>query len=273
MSATFCKSLSAIILAFVVFINTIGNFIGVGDIIPTAPAETTTVTTETTVEESTEVSEETAAVIALYNNSVNKAYDSRVGFSKERYADNDSIRTDSLFFKTLKDQIYMFMGVGEGNRYIMNVAKGEWESDVPHHYLRKSTLSEEDIISASCTESDGKYAIVINVKDGSSKGAKTGSYNNSPIDKCGICVGETDKSYFDHKTGPVIYSAIRGVVENAVVEESYNNAVVKAEIDAESGNLISLTVEYDMAYDIDGGSVGVGYATATNHIIYKNFQY
>ena len=46
-----CKSISAFILALIVAINAFGNFIGIGDIIPTAP--------ETTVAEETTLSEET----------------------------------------------------------------------------------------------------------------------------------------------------------------------------------------------------------------------
>lgn len=236
---------------------------------PSATDESTTEagTTLPAIEKAPETTEE---IIALYNTTINKAYDSRVGFNKVRYTDNETLNAGFLL-KTFGDLIYSFMGIGVENKYTMDVTKGQWESDVPHHYLRKSTLSAADVTAAKCTESNGKYTIVLNVKGGNSKGAKTGSFNNSPIDKCGICVGDADKSYFDHKTGPVIYSAIGEVLSSAVVEESYKNAVVKAEIDVATGNLISLTVEYDINVVID--AAGGGNATGKTHIFYKNFKY
>lgn len=212
----------------------------------------------------------TAEIIALYNKSINAAYDAKVGFNKERYTDNETLNAGFLL-KTFGDLIYSFMGIGVENKYTMDVTKGDWTDDVPHHYLRKSTLSAADVTSAKCTEAGGKYTIVLNVKSGNSKGAKSGGFNNSPIDKCGICVGDTDKSYFDHKTGPVIYSAIGEVLSSAVIEESYKNAVVKAVIDTATGNLVSLTIEYDIDVVID--AVGGGNATGSTHIFYKNFKY
>ena len=163
------------------------------------------------------------------------------------------------------------MGIGAENKYTMDVTKGQWEGDVPHHYLRKSTLTAADVTAAKCTEADGKYTIVLNVKPGTSKASKSEKWTKAPIDKCGICVGDEDKSYYDHKTAPVIYSAIGEVLSSAVIEESYNNAVVKAVIDVATGNLVSLTVEFDISVVID--AAGGGNATGKTHVFYKNFKY
>ena len=214
--------------------------------------------------------ETTAEILAVYNTAVNKAYDARVGFNKERYTDNEALNAGFLL-KTFGDLIYSFMGIGAENKYTMDVTKGNWESDVPHHYLRKSTLTEADLTNATCTEKDGQYTITLNVKPGSSKASKNEKINNSPIDKCGICVGDADKSYFDHKTAPVIYSAIGEVLSSAVIEESYKNAKVVAVIDGATGNLVSLTVEFDISVVID--AAGGGNATGKTHIFYKNFKY
>ncbi len=212
----------------------------------------------------------TEEIVALYNKTINDAYAAKVGFNKERYTDNEALNAGFLL-KTFGDLIYQFMGIGADNRYTMDVTKGQWESDVPHHYLRKSTLSAADVTSAKCTENNGKYTITLNVKPGNSKASKTEKYNNSPIDKCGICVGDADKSYFDHKTAPVIYSAIGEVLSSAVIEESYSNAKVVAVIDAATGHLVSLTVEFDISVVID--AAGGGNATGQTHILYKNFKY
>ncbi len=233
-----------------------------------APVEgETTAAEETTLPVAPVTTEE---IIAYYNKAINNAYAAKVGFNKERYTDNETLNAGFLL-KTFGDLIYSFMGIGAENKYTMDVTKGQWESDVPHHYLRKSTLSAADVTAAKCTENNGKYTITLNVKPGNSKASKNEKYNNSPIDKCGICVGDADKSYFDHKTAPVIYSAIGEVLSSAVIEESYKNAVVKAEIDIATGHLVSLTVEFDIDVVID--AAGGGNATGKTHIFYKNFKY
>ncbi len=240
-----------------------------------ASAEDPSAADESTEAESTEaaiakVPETTAEIIAVYNDAVNKAYAAKVGFNKVRYTDNEALNAGFLL-KTFGDLVYSFMGIGAENKYTMDVTKGQWEGDVPHHYLRKSTLTEADLTGAKCTEKDGKLTITLNVKPGTSKASKSESWTKAPIDKCGMCVGDADKSYFDHKTAPVIYSAVGQVVSGAVIEESYKNAVVKAEIDAATGHLISLTVEFDISVVID--AAGGGNATGTTHVLYKNFKY
>ena len=229
-----------------------------------APGETTTVPAPAAAPATTE------EIITYYNNAVNKAYNARVGFHKERYIDNENLNAGFLL-KSFDDLIYSFMGIGMENKYVMDVTKGQWESDVPHHYLRKSTLSAADVTAAKCTEANGQYTIVLNVKPGNSEASKNKKVNNSPIDKCGICVGDADKSYFDHKTAPVIYSAVGEVLSSAVIKESYKNAVVKAVIDSATGNLVSITIEYDVSIIID--AAGGGDATGKAHIFYKNFKY
>ncbi len=243
-----------------------------------AEEETTVASEETTVAETTVAEETTAAaapattdeIITYYNKAINDAYAAKVGFNKERYTDNEELNAGFLL-KTFGDLIYSFMGIGAENKYTMDVTKGQWEEDVPHHYLRKSTLSAADVTKATCTENNGKYTIKINVKPGNSKASKSEKYNNSPIDKCGICVGDLDKSYFDHKTAPVIYAAVGQVLSSAVIEESYDNATIVAVIDSATGHLVSLTVEFDISVIID--AAGGGNATGTAHVFYKNFKY
>ncbi len=167
--------------------------------------------------------------------------------------------------------MYKFMGIGAENKYTMDVTKGKWEADLPHQYLRKSTLSAADVTGATCTANGTQFTIVLNVKGGSSYADKNSKSNNSPIDKCGICVGDADKSYFDHKTAVVIYDAIDDILGGAKVSESYKNAKVKAVIDSTTGNLVSLTVEYDINVVID--VAGGGNATGSAHVFYKNFKY
>lgn len=249
----------------------------------TAGVEETTVAGETTTEGETTVAETTVAaiaaaptstadIVALYNNAVNSAYNAKAGFEKERYADNEKLETSGAL-GAFKDLVYQFMGIGAENKYTESVAKGKWDSDLPHHYLRKSTLTAADVTGATCTEKNGQYTVVLNVKGGNSKGSESEKYTNAPIDKCGICVGDEDKGYYDHKTGPVIYDALDDIYGSAVIEESYSNAKVTAVIDGSTGNLVKLSVDYDITCKIDVGIVGGGDATGTAHIRYKDFKY
>ncbi len=232
-------------------------------------AETTVA--ETTLPAITAAPTSTADIVALYNNAVNSAYNAKAGFSKERSTDNEKLDASAVL-SAFKSLVYQFMGVGAENKYTETVTKGKWESDAKKHYLRKSTLTAADVTGATCTPKGNQYTVVLNVKGGNSKGSESEKFTNAPIDKCGICVGKEDKGYYDHKTGEVIYDAIAGTYAGATIEESYKNAKIVAVIDGATGNLVSLKVEYDIAVAIDIG-IGSGDATATTHIIYKDFKY
>lgn len=211
-------------------------------------------------------------VIKLYNETINNAFDKKVGFYKERICDNENLDA-GIAFKTFKSLVYKFMGIGADNKYTETVTKGQWDSDAKRHYLRKSTLAAGDVSSADCVKSGDNYVITIKVNPGSSVGSASNRTASTPIDKCGICVGNEDKGYYDHKTGPVIYDAIDEAFSGATVNESYSNAVIKATVNGETGNLVKLTVEYDIQTTIDTGSIGKATATGTSHIYYTNFVY
>ena len=212
-----------------------------------------------------------AEVLTAYNDAINGAYSAKAGFSKERYTDNAQYDM-SIVLNTFKSLVEKFIGIGESNKYSETVTKGQWDSDAKHHYLRKSTLTEADISNATCKTEGNNYVFTIDIKGASSVGNKNSRQSSGPIDKCGICVGNEDKNYYDHKSGPVIYDAIGGTFENAEIKESYSNAKAVAKVDKETGKLVSLTVTFDIKVDISGVG-GKGTATGTTHIAYKNFKY
>lgn len=241
-----------------------------------AVSEETSVTAEdaTAEEENVEIAPaptDKAAIISLYNDAVNSAYNAKAGFKKARSTDNEKADV-SLTLKPFMGLVYQFMGVGAENKYTETVTKGQWDTDTKRYYLRKSTLAAGDVTGATCKLNANEYTVVLNVKGGNSKGSEDQKFTNAPIDKCGICVGNEDKGYYDHKTGEVIYDAIAGTYAGASIEESYKNAKVTAVIDAETGNLKKLTVEFDINVSIDI-SIGSGTATATTHIVYTDFKY
>lgn len=232
---------------------------------------------ESKTSDETEKAEETTRpstneeILKAYNDAVNGAYSKKVGFSKERYTDNENMDM-SVALKAFKGLVEKFVGIGEDNKYTETVTKGKWDSDAKHEYLRKSTLTSSDITGASITADGDYYTVTLNIKSGSSSGNKNSRSSSSSIDKCGICVGNEDKNYYDHKTGPVIYDAIAGTYEGAKVDESYKNAKAVAKINAKTGELVNLTVTYDITVAIDI-NIGSGTATGTTHIIYKDFKY
>ena len=239
-----------------------------------AVSESETQTEESKTEEESEIAAPPASkaeIIALYNKSVNDAYGKKAGFSKERYTDNESFDM-SVALRAFKSLVEKFVGIGEENKYTEKVTKGQWDSDAKRHYLRKSTLTEADVTNATCTESDGAYIVTLNVKGGNSEGSKDSKFTNAPIDKSGICVGNEDKGYYDHKTGEVIYDAVAGTYAGANIKEKYDNAKVVARINPATGELISLTVTFDITVNIDIG-IGSGSASGTTHIIYKDFKF
>lgn len=231
-------------------------------------AESTEAESETEAAKAPETTEE---VLAAYNNAVNGAYEAKAGFSKERYTDN-AVMDMSVALKAFKSLVEQFVGIGDENKYTETVTKGQWDSDAKREYLRKSTLTASDITAATCKQDGNYYVLTLSIKPGTSKGTKDEKYTKAPVDKCGICVGNEDKGYYDHKTGEVIYGAIGGTYAGAKIEESYSNAKAVAKVDAATGKLVSLTVTYDIAVSIDIG-IGSGTATGTAHILYKNFNY
>lgn len=215
--------------------------------------------------------ETTEEIIALYNDTINAANEAKAGFNKERYTDND-VMNMSVALKAFKGLVEKFVGIGAENRYTENVTKGQWSDDAKKAYLRKSTLTASDVTNATCAEDGSNYVITLSIKPGTSKGSKDSKFTSAPVDKCGICVGNEDKGYYDHKTGEVIYDAIDDTYAGAKIDESYSNAKAVAKIDKETGKLVSLTVTYDMSVAIDIG-IGSGTATGSAHILYKNFNY
>ncbi len=212
-----------------------------------------------------------AEIISVYNDAINNAYNKKAGFKKNRYTNNAQFDM-SLALKAFKSLVEKFVGIGEENKYSETVTKGKWDEDTKRYYLRKSTLTENEIESATVKE-DGKYYIVtLNIAEGNSIGNKDTQTTSAPLDKCGICVGNEDKNYYDHKTAEVIYDAIAGTYEGASIKESYTNAKAVAKINAETGELVSLTVTFDITVGIDI-SIGSGTASGTTHVQYSDFKY
>ena len=179
----------------------------------------------------------TADILNYYNAATKAAVSGKVGFAKHRETKNEKIEANAVV-KQFKSLIYT-------NKY----------------FLRASTLGTGDVTAASCKQSGSNYIITINIKNGNSYATKGTATCNAPLDKSGICVGDKDKGYYDHKRASCIYDAIDEVYGGAKVTESYSGAVVTATIDAATGHFVKLDVKFDIT------------ATGTSYVSYSSFKY
>ena len=228
----------------------------------TAPAETTKASAPTTKKE----------IVKTYNDSVNGAISAKAGYSKTRVTTVNQLEGGAILkIKVAADAVKDFLGEGT-KTYTNNKGKSE--------YMSKSSLSESDVTSATCTEKNGKYTITMTLKDGSNSAAEGAMSDNSPLNRSGLYVGNSDKSAYDYKTTENIYKALNGLDEASVKSGTgkTSNAKVTAVIDAETGKLEKLDVSFnfsvvlnDVKYLIAKISTATGSATTT--VKFDNFKY
>ncbi len=235
-----------------------------------APADDKT-PTEATKPAGNAMPKTTAEILSFYNGAVSKAVNAKVGYNKTRMTDNENM-DGSAGLKLMKSLVYQFMGIGADNLYTEAVTKGNWGDRA---YLFNSKLTAADVTSATCTQSGDNYVITLKLKSGSSAAGQSNPTTapNTSLDKCGICVGSEDKGYFDHKTASVIYDAIAGTYAGAEIKESYSNATVKATVNATTGNIVSLVVEWNQSVTLSKLAGMSATATGISHVTYKDFKY
>lgn len=212
-----------------------------------------------------------AEIVKYYNTATAKAVSAKVGYNKTRTTDNEKMDASGALM-AMKSLVFKFMGIGAENKYQETVTKGNWGENP---YLLASKLTTSDVTSATCTKSGSNYVITLKLKSGSSAADKSNPVTapNSSLDKCGICVGTEDKSRFDHKTASVIYDAIEGTYASAVVKEQYSNAVLKATINATTGNIVSILVEWNVSVEISKILGMSAKASGISHVSYSAFKY
>ncbi|MBQ3150313.1 MAG: hypothetical protein IJB86_03605 [Clostridia bacterium] len=247
----------------------------------TTAADATEVATEAATEEATEEATteaalpseaptETADILKLYNDATAKVASAKPQFTKKRESVANTYDA-GVALKAFKGLVYQFMGIGSENIFTETIAKNG--DNYTKHFLA-SKLTAADVTSAACTADDkGNFTVNLSIKGGNSsvnEGTLEGI--NAPIDKCGISAGLNDKDYYDHKTAQNVYDAIDDVASGATIKESYSNAKLTAVIDAE-GNLTSLKVTFDMAFDISKVYGSSGTATASTEVIFSDFKW
>lgn len=267
MSPTFCKGLSAFILAFVVFINSFGNFIGIGDIIPTQPEETTV--TETTLPEETTTVVETTAVsnpmpqskediVDAFNKAVNSVKTDAK--TVKRSYSNISFNGNPVI-PSVVDAMLKAVGGAESflNDQIEKNSEGEaiyTGADIKYFYPVEresyaSKLAAADVKEAKITEKDGKWIIEIS------------TYDDEKSDNIKHGQGHAPKAF--NVVLPAIVNDNVPAVATSIVGPStinYPSSTCTVTVDPATGRAI--TADYILNWTINFDKVGAVIPFTTN---------
>ena len=162
----------------------------------------------------------TEEILKVYNDAINGAISAKAGYSKSRTTKVNSLDGGAVLkLGVVQDAVGDFLGEGT-NTY--NNAKGKTE------FMSKASLTAADVKSATCTEKDGKYTIVLELKDGASSCSASGKTDTSPLNRSGL--------YED------------GSVES--VKGTTSNAKITLVCDAESGKISTLDASFNFSADL-----------------------
>lgn len=177
-------------------------------------------------------------IIDCYNNAINKVINEKAGFTKTTTSQLDKLEgAEALMkIKVAKDAVYDFLGVGD-NVFLNEKGTSKW--------LKKSSLSDADVTSATCIKDGNNLKITLNLKDGSSS-APNGT-DTSPISRCGLYSGSNVEKEYDYKNAANFYKGINEADDTSVqsIKESTQNAKIVAVVDSETGKLVSLDIAFD----------------------------
>ncbi|MBQ7121167.1 MAG: hypothetical protein IJO03_02775 [Clostridia bacterium] len=235
MSNTIIKFISAIILAFTILINGIGNFIGVGDIIPTQPEEEITTNVETTEYDA----QAAAEFLAFFNAETAKIADNG-SYSLERNA----FYTKPIDVGGATDILNSIIQAIDENSNLDTVVGGFLgigvkEGSIPGYfnnqdYMIKSTsLSAADLVAFS--EENGIYSFTI---------ANT---SNPKKNKVSPLSNFTD----DFVTHEEVVDGIAELTAAITVKETnaeYKN--INVEVVVENGKIAAISYSYDFDAEI-----------------------
>lgn len=180
-----------------------------------------------------------ADIAAYYNAAVNKAVNSKAGFSKKRVTSISNLNGGKLMeMKIVVDTVNDFLGVGTTNYKNTKGKVGE---------ISKASLSANDISSPTCKQSGDNYVITMTLKNGTSKASSAGKSDSTAIARTGLYSGVGDKKAYDYKNAGNIFDGLNnadGASVESVVENN-KNIKITATINSKTGNLVSLHISYD----------------------------
>lgn len=180
-----------------------------------------------------------ADIAAYYNAAVNKAVNSKAGFSKKRVTSISNLNGGKLMeMKIVVDTVNDFLGVGTINYKNTKGKVGE---------ISKASLSANDISSPTCKQSGNNYVITMTLKNGTSKASSAGKSDSTALARTGLYSGVGDKKAYDYKNAGNIFDGLnnadRASVESVV--ENNKNIKISATINSKTGNLVSLHISYN----------------------------
>lgn len=256
MSATFCKSLSAIILAFVVFINSIGNFIGVGDIIPTEPEETTVV-------ETTGIGGE-IEIVDYFNNVINNAKSNSKSITSNYMKHNVAgeitgvpAALSSIGQALIKDN----MGEDDSKKNVTWISQADKDAFFPvEGETWASKLTAEDVKEATLTEKDGKWIIKIKTKDDPRSDAHKHGEGHAPKAFNVVLPGIVDQ---------YIPGIVKSMFSVGAVATAYPSSTVTITVDPSTGNVINANylMYWTMYIPMNGSDVVLPFLTESDYTI------
>lgn len=213
---------------------------------PAAPADPSNNNTNTNNNSNTsktnaasKIPSSAADIAAYYNAAVNKAVNSKAGFSKKRTTTLSNLNGGKLLtMDIVVNEVNKFLGVGTVDYKNTKGKVGE---------ISKASLTANDISSPTCKQSGDNYVITMTLKNGSSKANGSAKSDATALGRTGLYSGVGDKTAFDYKNAGNIFDGINNAkgasVENVV--ENNKNIKVTATINSKTGNLVSLHVSYD----------------------------
>lgn len=180
-----------------------------------------------------------ADIAAYYNAAVNKAVNSKAGFSKKRVTSISNLNGGKLMeMKIVVDTVNDFLGVGTTNYKNAKGKVGE---------ISKASLSANDISSPTCKQSGDNYVITMTLKNGTSKASSAGKSDSTALARTGLYSGVGDKKAYDYKNAGNIFDGLNnadGASVESVVENN-KNIKITATINSKTGNLVSLHISYN----------------------------
>lgn len=194
-----------------------------------------------------------ADIAAYYNAAVNKAVNSKAGFSKKRTTTLSNLNGGALLkIKLVVDTVNDFLGVGTQNK---SYAKGKIGE------ISKASITAKDISSPTCKQSGSNYVITMTLKNGTSKASKAGKSDSTALARTGLYSGVGDKKAYDYKNAGNLYDGINNADKASVesITENNKNIKITATVNSKTGNLVSLHVSYDW----DVSLTNVKYSVAT----------
>lgn len=213
----------------------------------------------------------TKEILDFYSLATAKVVKEKPGYTKTRAAGGEKYEA-GVALMAFKDLVFQFLGIGDANKFEAKVEKGTNTTDEKcGDFLKQSTLSEADVKSAKIEKSGENLIVTLEINPGSSyiEGGDKAS-NSSPIDRTGICTGNTDRSGFDHKTAPLVYSAIADFAGGAVISEKSSNGKVVATITPD-GKIVKLVITWDASANLTKVAGSKGDISATTTVTYTNF--